>query len=85
MLPLGGVQDKKDNLTQAGRELFWPRVLFSEDLSNIFKVSRETARKRLARGDFGPRFKSGKRWAVLKESLLAHLAAQEREPEGGGK
>ena len=72
---------ENDSLTSAGRSLFWPQVLFVEDLAEAFKIGVPAARKRLARGDFGPRFRSGRRWAVLKDTLLAHLAAQECEAE----
>ena len=62
-----------DPLAQIGERAFWPTVLFAEDLALIFGIGLSAARKRLARGDFGPRFRSGRRWAVLKLSLIGHL------------
>ncbi len=63
-----------------GRSASWPRILLTEDLARIFRVDVATARQRLARGEFGPYFRSGKRKAVLRDSLLAHLAAQSTYP-----
>ena len=62
------------DLESVGRVLYWPQVLLSEDLASAFRVSVATARRRLAAGDFGPRFRSGRRWAVRKSSLIDHLA-----------
>lgn len=64
----------------AGRALLLPTVALDVDLAAAFRVSRGTARKMLARGAFGPRFKVGRRWAVLKDDLLKHLAAMARVP-----
>ena len=57
-----------------------PEVLHAEDLAAAFRIRVSAARKRIARGDFGPRCKIGRRWVVRRESLLKHLAAQEALP-----
>lgn len=58
----------------AGRAILLPTVAFDDDLAAAFRLSRATARRKMAEGAFGPRFRMGRRWAVLKESLLAHLS-----------
>jgi len=70
-----------NRLLLAGRGLLLALILFAEDLAAAFRISVSAARKRLARGDFGPRFKVGRRWAVRRESLLEHLAGLESMPE----
>ena len=57
-------------------------VLFAEDLARMFRISVSAARRRLAEGGFGPRFKTGKRWAVLHKTLVAFLEAQQEVPDG---
>ena len=55
-------------------------VLFAEDLAGIFRVSVSQARHNLAAGIYGPRFKLGKRYGILRTELLAHLEAQSHIP-----
>jgi prepilin signal peptidase PulO-like enzyme (type II secretory pathway) len=72
-----------DLLIEAGRALYWPRVLFTEDLASAFRLSAASVRRRRTAGDFGPCFRVGRRWAVLKDDLLAYLksvSARSRAP-----
>ena len=50
-----------------------PPVLRVEDLAGLFGVSQATARRHLTAGDYGSRFKSGRRWYLRTEDLRAHL------------
>lgn len=77
---------KKHPLDLVGERAFLPVILFAEDLALAFRISRSAAQRRLRHGAFGPCFRSGRRWAVLREDLLAHLHEQVEEaghaPEG---
>ncbi|MFQ5749532.1 MAG: helix-turn-helix domain-containing protein [Planctomycetota bacterium] len=70
-----------EGLRRAAARIQPPYILFSEDLAEVFKISVESARRRLRQGQFGPRFKSGRKWAVLRKSLEAHLEGLAELPE----
>lgn len=70
----------KDAIDAVAQAAFLPYVLFDEDLARVFRIGPGAARRRLARGDFGPRFRSGRRWAVLRPSLLSHLESRSGYP-----
>lgn len=70
------IPDRARLLLEAGRKLYLGEIVLAEDLAAVFRISNRTARKRLARGDFGPSFKTGKRWAILKRDLLNFLSTQ---------
>ena len=41
-------------------------IVFSEHVARVFRISKHTARRWMARGRFGRAFRAGKRLAVLK-------------------
>lgn len=58
-----------------------PEICFAPDVAIVADVTVSAARKMMARGDFGPRFKLGRRWAVLREDFLAACRARATLPE----
>lgn len=63
--------DKGTNPTVAGRRL--SEILHAEELAEVFGISVSQARQNLAAGIYGPRFKVGKRYGILRAKLLGHL------------
>lgn len=59
-----------------------PQVLLAEDIAGIFRVSVSQARQNLAAGLYGPRFRIGKRWGMLRTALLDHLSRMSAMPNG---
>jgi hypothetical protein len=57
-----------------------PFVLYAEDLAQVFRESVATARRKLRAGDYGPRFRNGRRWAVLASALHEHLESVSERP-----
>ena len=61
-----------------------PPVLAVEHLATLFGVSVASARRHIVAGDYGPRFKLGRRWHLRTEDLRAHLGElAERESRPG--
>lgn len=71
-----------DATIAAGRAILLPTVVFDDDLAAALRMPLDDAKAQLEAGAFGPRFRVGGRWAVLKESLLAHLANSAELPVG---
>lgn len=69
---------------QGDRPIRLPDVLLMEDLARSFGVANSTAHGLLQQGAFGPAVRVGKRWVVLRSTLLAHLGASARMPESSG-
>jgi hypothetical protein len=57
-----------------------PPILQVEHLARLFGVSEATARRHLASGDYGPRFKSGRRWYLRTQDLSTHLGTIAEAP-----
>jgi hypothetical protein len=62
------------------RAIVWPRLIFAEDLARITGTTPATARQALVEGRYGGRIRVGRRWAILRETLLTHLKAHEELP-----
>ena len=56
-----------------------PEILHVEDLGAVFRMDEDSARRAVARGQFGPASKIGRRWVLRRAALMAHLEAQERD------
>ena len=50
-------------------------VLLIDDLSELIDASPSAANRLLLAGAFGPAVRIGRRWCVLRTTLLAHLEA----------
>lgn len=57
-----------------------PEVLFLADLALALSVTPSAARRVLLRGDCGPYFRMGRRYAVRRTSFLAALSEREVHP-----
>ena len=55
----------------------WREILFVADLAELLGMSACAVRRLLLRGDLGPHFKVGRRYAVLKTTFLDFLKSQE--------
>lgn len=75
-------RNETDATIAAGRAILLPTVVFADDLATALRMPLAVAEAELEAGAFGPRFRVGDRWAVLKESLLAHLANSAELPVG---
>ena len=62
-----------------GRRAHLPAILFIGDLAVALQVSRATAARWLREGRLGSPIQVGRRRAILRETLLAHLRAMEEE------
>ncbi|MHC4137572.1 MAG: helix-turn-helix domain-containing protein [Planctomycetota bacterium] len=58
-----------------------PEILHVEDLAAVFRMDPDSARRAVARGQFGRASKIGRRWVVRRSALMAHLRTQERQEE----
>ena len=57
-----------------------PVFLNAKDIGRVLKIHPGTARRMLARGTFGPRLKSGRKWLIRLETFEAWAKAQEDLP-----
>jgi len=57
-----------------------PEVLHAEHLAGVFGVSVSQARQNLAAGTYGPRFRVGKRWGILRTVMIEHLHRMSEMP-----
>ena len=63
------------------RGLLVPDILHAEDVKAIFRFqSISGARAAITAGRFGPYTRIGRRLVLRRESVLAHLAAEEEDP-----
>jgi len=72
-----------DKLTDVARRRHLPVVLTVADVAIALDISRGTAARWLREGRLGPTIRLGRRRAILKESLLQHLARLEAGPAAG--
>ena len=64
----------------AVRRACLPEILFLPDLALALGVTSSAARRALLRGDCGPYFRVGRRYAVRRAAFLAALEARETTP-----
>ena len=65
----------------AVRRAALPEILFLPDLALALGMTPSAARRALLRGDCGPYFRVGRRYAVRRAAFLAALEARESQPE----
>lgn len=66
------------------RRAVWPELLFAPDVALALGLrTASAARRAILAGRLGPHVRIGRRLAVRRDSVVAHLRAQERRTGGG--